>query len=307
MALNSEERRYIESVLDRCDAALSHKPRLASIFDHSWRKDLRDGVSKIDSMLDFGLPTAYVAADKPRIFPDDFQYRLDEGAAILLPKIDDGERNHFISRMRGTGCTSAEEELLLARGFAGEFSADAILPPSRARDAKGPEFYVLVDGTKLAVEAKGVLDSVRVQGLRRATLEAGQNVWITGDTTPQDLKRLRERIVKKIKNLCSGVPSALVVSQYTAWPPVPDALPLIRDIALKPNEYGIPNDLAPAMVTYVCQLMIQGIYANRAVAAQYGLSDAVLNRVKRAATNSFYPRIDGFVDRRNWSLVRTCG
>lgn len=296
MALNSEERKYIEGVLDRCDASLAGRPMLASVFDHGWRKNLRDGVSKIGSMLDFGLPTAYVAADKPRILPTDFQDRVEEGAAILLPKLDEGERNHFISRMRGAGCTSAEEELLLARGFAAEFSSDAVLPPTREKDAKGPEFYVVEGDTKLAVEAKGVLDSVRVQRLRRTTLEAGQNIWMTGDTTQQDLKRLRERIVKKIKNLLPDVPTVLVVTQYTAWPPLPDALPLVKDVALRPGEYGISDCHAPSMVVYVSQFMIQGIYTNRVVAAKYGLSDAVLDRVRQGATNSFYPRRDGLVD-----------
>jgi hypothetical protein len=47
-----------------------------------------------------------------------WQYRLEEGARVLLPTLKKKDRGHLIKRMQGDGSTSAEKKLLLVRGFA---------------------------------------------------------------------------------------------------------------------------------------------------------------------------------------------
>ena len=109
------------------------------------------------------------------LFPSCYQHRLEEGAVILLPKLSQIEKNHLIKRMHGDGCLSAEEELLLARGFALQFGIDSIEAPQSDPSKPRPEFIVNISGKKIEIEAKGLLDSQQVQQLNQSARTLGQN------------------------------------------------------------------------------------------------------------------------------------
>lgn len=157
MPLDPKYRAYVEEQLDECDAALVEKPNLSSVFDESWRQAHRRKLLNADSPLDVSFPSAYAKPHQDCYRPD-YQQRLEDGAAILMPKLDAGETNHLVERMRGGACLSADEELLLARGFAEVFGAGAISFPSVPRDQHVPEFHVAVGGHRIEVEAKGLMD-----------------------------------------------------------------------------------------------------------------------------------------------------
>jgi hypothetical protein len=291
MGLSDEEKQFMESRLDKCDEALADKPTLASIFDADWRREFRQ---KALSDEKIGYPTAYAAPVFGDSLPSDYQSRLEEGATVLLSKLCDADRNGLTSRLRGAGCVSAEEELLLARSFALEFGTDALVGPQGDISQTRPEFTVVAGGREIAIEAKGLLDSENIRLHWQAAQFVGNNFWVSPlDTLDQDLKRVENAIKKKTQQI-SGAGSGIVVfTQYTAWPPANMTANLIRKMALDPGAHGINEPHTVLAVTYVGYRFIQGVWFNPHAARRCCIESALRERLRRALKDSFYPRPDG--------------
>lgn len=270
MSLTGHARSYMEDALDECDAGLADKPLLASVYDPEWRAEFRARTMSLDSTNDVTYPRAYALPHFGWFYPSDLQARIEEGAKLFLPRLTDAERNHMVARLRSDS-TSAEEELLLVRGLAAEFGKTAILPPSGSRDQSKPEFTVCLGGVQVDFEAKGLFDSVGKRNLTRAAIESGQNCWVTGGDIGHDMNRLRAAVVRKMKQGRSGVAKIVVLTQYTPWPPVPDAADLVRRLALQPEQFNVPADDHALAVAYLYEFAVQGVWFNLQVAALYGV------------------------------------
>ena len=292
MTLSSSEIDYLSDVLDKCEAALADKPTLSEIYDPSWRGSFRRQTLSADCLATVRYPSAYAAHVLELFYPPDYQKRIDGGAAILLRKLGSGDRNHLISRMRGPECESAEEELLLAKGFALEFGDAAVLAAAGDSSQTRPEFVVRVRGHDIDVEAKGVLDSQKVQQLNDFARRFGTGGWFTGGEV--DLPdRLRAALAPKLLRTRDGFPRIVVLTQYTPWLRPDVTIPLVTQLALSPEHFNIPDRMHPLAVGYVCQRGIQGVWFNQGVQEQYCIEADVRERLRAAICNSFYPRPDG--------------
>jgi len=298
--LDHDYQRFVERELDECNAALDDKPNLAAVFDHSWRKEHRSKMLNANSPAEVWYPSSYAKPHNDMFYPPDYQLRIEEGAAVLLPRLDDGEKNHLIARMRGSGCLSAEEELLLARGFARVFGADAISFPRVNKGQDVPEFHVSVSGRTIEVEAKGLMDSAEVQQLNEHAVRSGQNAWCSFSPTIGDVGRLRGAVARKLLSTATGDGRVLILTQYTPWIHPADAIPLVRIMGTAPETFGIASDKHALAVAYVTARWIAGVWFNHAVSRQLGFDVAGCEQIRRAIRESFYPRAGGvFFDETN--------
>lgn len=290
MPLTEDQKQYIQKNLAKFDEALLDKPMLTTIYDGIWRQKLRNKLLAVDSCNDIAYPGAYSAPlfESLGQFPSCYQYRLEEGAVILLSKLSKKEKNHLIKRLRD-GCPSAEEELLLARGFSIEFGKDAIVKPESNQSQVRPEFIVRVNNLEFAIEAKGLLDSLHVRSLWQGARLVGQNFWVSYDTTVKDLKRVEREVKKKIKQVDAAGIGIIVFTQYTAWPAVTQTIDLLRQMALEPK---VCNLLA---IAYVFNRLIQGLWFSSSVTKSSNIDKDLCERLRRAIMNSFYPRPDGLL------------
>lgn len=281
----------MEHLLDRCEKALADKPALASIFDGDWRESFREkalGTEKI------GYPAAYAAPVFGESLPSDYQSRLEDGAAALLPKLSEKDRSVLTGRLRGKGCVSAEEELLLARSFALEFGNDAVLGPKGDISKTRPEFAVLANGLEIAIEAKGLLDSENIRLNWQGAHFASENFWVSPfDTLDKDLKRVELAIKKKVGHLSAVGCGIIVFTQYTLWPPADITTDLIRNMVLEPSKHGIHDFSAVLSVAFVSFRLIQGVWFNPHTAERCCIEPTLRERLRTALRDSFYPRSDG--------------
>lgn len=295
VSLNPDYRRVVESMLDECDAAIVGKPQLAEIFSPEWRSAHRAKLLGAASDLDVWYPSSYAKPHGDFNYPADWQNRLEEGAAVLLPKFDAAERNQFIARMRceGGSCLSAEEELLLARGFANEFGGSAISFPQTVRGEDVPEFHVQIGETIVEVEAKGVMEEQAVRELNEYAIRSGQMSWVSTNPHIGDVGRLRAAIAKKLLSHTTGDIRVLALTQYTPWIDPFEAIPLIRTMATSPDTFNIPAEKHPLAITYVGRRWSIGIWLSNAVASRIGLDVTSRDRIRSALRGAFYPRSDG--------------
>lgn len=297
MSLSDDEKRHVIEVLDCCDRALQAKSTLAAIFDDTWRAFLRKRLLSASSMCDVSYPGAYVAPDRETLgtpdFPKGFQDRLENGARVLLPKMPSGDRQQLVERLRGAGCCSAEEELLLAHGFAVEFGEDAIVGNEGESGERRPEFLVVHDGLSVAVEAKGVMDSDEIRALNEYAIRSGQMSWFTFGDPDRDLSRLRSAVVKKILAKQSSHPMVLCLTQYTPWPSAPEGAGMLAEIARDQGQFNVSQELLPLALVYVCQRILQGIWFNQHVQQMHHLGEGCTRRIRSALHEAFFPRADG--------------
>ncbi len=293
MPLDPDYRKFVECQLHECDAALSGTPNLASVFDEAWRKEHRAKMLNADSAADVWYPSSYAKPHNDMFYPSDYQQRLEEGAAVLLPKLDAGEKRHFISRMRGAGCLSAEEELLLARGFARVFGPDAISFPKVNKGQDVPEFHVSVSGRTIEVEAKGLMDSDEVRRLNEYAIRSGQMCWVSGSPSIGDIGRLRAAVAKKLLSTPTGDGRVLVLTQYTPWIHPAEAIPLVRTMGTAPEKFGIAPEAHALAVAYVTARWVAGVWLNEGVSQRLGFDTTTREQVRRAVRESFYPRKGG--------------
>lgn len=300
MPLEPEYRRFVEQQLDECDAALVNRPSLAAVFNKQWREEHRRKMLNAESSANVSYPSSYAKPHQSLFYPPDYQQRLDEGASILLPKLDSAERAHFTERMRRSGCLSAEEELLLARGFAKAFGDSSITFPAVPRDKDRPEFLVTVAGRQIEVEAKGLMDSAEVTALNQSAIQSGEMGWISYSSSIGDVRRLRVAAAKKLLSERTGDARILVLTQYTPWIHPAEGLTLLREMAVAPDGFGIPSDHHPLAVAYVTGRWIAGVWFNEAISARIGLDAASKESLRAAVKDSFYPRRDAvFFDETN--------
>lgn len=293
MPLDPEYREFVRKQLDECDAALDDKPNLSRVFDEPWRQAHRDKLLNADSPLDVSYPSAYAKPHQELFYPPDYQQRLEDGAAVLMPKLDSGETNHLIARMRGAGCLSADEELLLARGFAEVFDADATSFPAVPRGQDIPEFQVAIGGHSVEIEAKGLMDEQEVRELNEHALRSGQLSWFSYSPTIGNLGRLRNAIARKLLSNTTGDARILVLTQYTAWITPIEGIPLIRALATNPAQFEIPADKHALAIAHVTGRWIAGVWINDGVTQRLGLGEADRESIRRALKASFYERSGG--------------
>lgn len=281
--------------LDKCDAALLDKPNLSSIYDGNWRKDLR---KKALSAQKHGEVTygamGYAAPFFEEIgkCPRCYQSRLEEGACVLLPKISKLEREHIVKRMRGLIPISAEQELLLARGFRLEFGTGAVKAPQGPVNKPRPEFEVHIDGKQIDVEATVLMDSDKVRQLDCITRQLGENFWISC-TEVDYVERVKNKIKEKLVKSAKDTGLIVVLNQYAKFLHPIDVINLIRRIALDPQVLHICDWQYPLAISYVYQYFVQGFWFNLSIAQRIGISEQTKEQIRSAVKNSFWPRPDG--------------
>lgn len=293
MPLTDHEKRYLEGALDKCDAALVGKPFLESVYDREWRRELRTRLLAVENMHQVGYPSAYAVPHFDMFYPADYQQRLEEGAQALLPTLSSSERNHIIERLRGTNPASAEEELLLARGFAAEFGEGSIVRPMLPTNAPRPEFALRTDGRDIFVEAKGLFDSDTVRVLNEAAIKFGHGGWTSFDPKINDPGRFRNAAREKMLKSNPNYPCVLVLTQYSGFPSADLVIHALREAALSPSALGVPDDRQPLVLAYTAQRFIQGVWINSDVATRRSLPPSQCDRIASAIARSFYPRRDG--------------
>jgi hypothetical protein len=293
MYLTPEDKAQKKTNFDKCDAALVDKPILASIYDENWRKDWREKALPAQKHGEVGYgPMGYSAPFFEEIgqCPRCYQSRIEEGASILFPKLSNREREYLIKRMRKPNPASAEEELLLVRGFALEFGKDAILAPAGDPSKPKPEFYVSVEGQSIAIEAKGLRDSKPVRDLNEFSINSG---WITVDPSIGDPSHVRRALAQKILKSTVHRPCVIVLTLYGAFDFLA-GIDLARQMAIAPSNFAIPKEAYPLAVALVSSPMcIQGVWFNLSVSQRIGISDQTKERIRTAVKNSFWPRPDG--------------
>ena len=244
-------------------------------------------------MLDVWYPGAYAKPHQEFVYPDDYQQRLEEGLAVLLPKLPPGVQAHLKERMRRNGCASAEEELLLARGFSRVFGEPAISYPAVAKDQAVPEFHVQVSGKTVEIEAKGLFDPDVVRRLNEAMRRSGQNSWYSFNPKIGDVARLDRTITEALLSPATGHARIVVLTKYEPWISPFESVPLIRTLAVNPGVFGIPIQNHPLAIAYVTTRRIAGVWFNRGVERRVALDAPARESIRVALKASFYARRDG--------------
>ncbi|MBN2313045.1 MAG: hypothetical protein JXM79_03890, partial [Sedimentisphaerales bacterium] len=222
----------------------------------------------------------------------DYQDRLEEGASVLLPKISKREKEHIIKRMRGLIPISAEQELLLARGFKRQFGVGAVRAPQGPFNKPRPEFEVYIDDEQFDIEATVLMDSKKVRQLDCITRKLGENFWISC-TEVDYVERVKSKIKEKLVKSAKDSSLVLVINQYAKFLHPVDVINLIRRIALDPQILNICDLEYPFVIAYICQYFIQGVWFNSSVAQRIGISGQSKEQIRKAVKNSFWPRQDG--------------
>ena len=267
------------------------KPILASIYDVNWRKELRENALSTHKRREvtygaMGYATPFLTDIV------DYQDRLEEGASVLLPKISKREKEHIVKRMQGLIPISAEQELLLARGFKRQFGVDAVKAPQGPLNKARPEFEVHIDGKQFDIQATVLIDSKKVRQLDCITRQLEENFWISC-TEVDYVERVKNKIKEKLLKSARDTGLIVILNQYAKFLHPIDVINLIRRIALDPQILHICDWQYPLAISYVCQYYVQGIWFNLSVAQRMYISKQTKERIRIAIKNSFWPRPDG--------------
>lgn len=290
MPLNEDQKKHIQKNLDKCDAALADKPKLASIYCPKWRQEFRQKALGVSALGDILYPEAYGATYFEDLgkFPRCYQQSLEEGASVLLPKLIKSDRNGLIKRLRETSPASGTEELLLARGFALQFGVDSIEAPQSDPSKPRPEFIVNISGKKIEIEATGLLDSPQVQQLNQLARSLGKNYWISVDSSIGDPKRVRRAMAKKILESVRHTPFIIVLTLYSGFD-FAVGFDLARQMALCPGNFRIPETQYPLAVALASDhRRILGVWFNSVVLKRESIDDLTKERLRSAIKQSFY-------------------
>jgi hypothetical protein len=257
----------------------------------TWRAEFRKRILNVDSSLDVGFPEAYYAPCLIDV-QSDYQQRLDEGAAIFLARLKGQARQDFVLRLRSREPASATEELLLARGFVKEFGD--IEPPLGNRAAPRPEFTVSIGAHRVAVEARGLMNSRRVQQLNDNSWRSGQHCWVSADPTIGDPIRVRKALAEKMLESADDSPRITVLTLYSAFDAL-GGIDVARQMAVRPERFGIPQAKFPLAVALASHRWLQGIWLNDSVAQRLGFSEDIKSHIRAAIGSSLYLRADGIL------------
>lgn len=289
MALSQEEINGLTATLNKCDTALIDKPTLSRVFGNKWRAGFREQALSADSYVDVAFPEAYYAPCYIDM-PTDYQQRIEEGATIILTKLDGWARRDFFSRLQSREPASATEELLLARGFFDKFGD--IEPSQGNRSASRPEFTVFIEGHTIAVEARGLYNSRTVQELNDNSWRSGQHYWISADPTIGNSYRARKALAEKLLESDDDLPQITVLTLYSAFEGL-TSLTLARQMALNPESFGIQKEKFPLAIALASHRLLQGIWFNPSVEERLCYSGDTKDDIRTAIKNSLYPRADG--------------
>jgi len=291
--MTAEEGNLMDSVIAACDTALADKPLLASIYDAAWRQEIASKLRGLGRLCYLPYAFGYQAPllEYNQMVHRCWQYRLEEGACVLLPKRNNKDRGHLEERMRGAGSTSAEEELLLACGFALEFGRGAIRIPEMLKCP--PEFEVDAGGYRIRAEAKGRVETEFVAGRRQlesvlgATfpptphLDDGVGCWLA--------RTIKKTLVKK--SFTQDVGFVLVMSVYTLADPL-KMIHSVRESAVDPASLRLPTERWPLALALISGGSILGTWFNVTVRNRLGIDTTTQERIREAVKASFYPRKD---------------
>lgn len=289
MPLTEDQKQCIQKNLAKFDEALLDKPMLTTIYNGIWRQKLRNKLLAVDSFNDIAYPGAYSAPlfESLGHFPSCYQQRLEEGSVILLSKLSKREKNHLIKRLRD-GCPSAEEEPLLARGFALQFGIVSIEAPQSDPSKPRPEFIVNISGKKIEIEAKGLLDSQQVQQLNQLARTLGKNYWISVDSSIGDPKRVRRALAKKILESARNSPCIIVLTLYSGFD-FPVGFDLARQMSLCHGHFNIPETQYPLAVALASDhRRILGVWFNSVVLERESIDVLTKEHLRSAVRQSFY-------------------
>jgi hypothetical protein len=296
------------SWIAKYDAALSDKETLASIYDETWRRNIRPKLLNAGSVCYLGNAFGYQAPffEEDGLIPKGWQYRLEEGTKILLPKISNIEQGHIIKRMRDTESTSAEEELLLARGFAEVFRPEAIYLPQTFSAYTIPEFEVNADSHRIMVEAKGRLmaKSLEKEREQMRKIESMHDIKIEASTFDDKIDEwIKNKIYKTLeKKAIRNKGFILVLSIYTFPSDLCAIIDMVREFAenpgnpvffrKNPGDLNLPEEHWALAIALVFHGIIQGIWFNTTVRNRLSINKITQERIRIGIKNSFYPRQD---------------
>jgi len=302
----------------RYDASLADKPCLAAIYDEEWRQRIRPKLLDPGDVCylgnAFGYQAPFFEAGEDPIIRKGWQGKLEIGASVLLPLLDERERGHLIKRMRDTESTSAEEEILLAGGFSRVFGAEAITLPQASPDEPRPEFEVNADGCRILVEAKGRAVAEAIEQARNLRRTVGSLHGIQMGPPPVLDNKVEQWVRKKTLSSLqdksqTGCGFVLVLSLYTPPDNFLTLIDMVRTLAVSPGDPACfrknPGDLSLAeehwalAIALVSGGSIQGVWFNCTVSRRLGIDTTTQDRIRTAVNDSFFPREDGvFFDER---------
>jgi hypothetical protein len=219
---------------------------------------------------------------------------LKKEQEYCCPNLINPTKKISLKKIRGDipGCTSAEEELLLARGFALEFGKDAIHVHTYLKSEPHPEFWIFVKGQKIAIESKGILDYKTVRELNKFSICSDQYYWLSNDPSIGDPSYVRGVLVKKILKSIVHSPCVIVLTLYGAFDFLA-GIDLARKMATAPSNFSISEEAYPLAVVLVSGPMcIQGVWFNLSVTKRIDISEDTKERICTAVKNSFWPRPD---------------
>jgi hypothetical protein len=325
--MTAKEENPMVSWITKYDASLADKEKLASIYDETWRRNIRPKLLKTGSVCYLGNAFGYqspIFEEGFGLVPKGWQYRLEEGAKILLPKMSNQEQGHLTKRMRDTESTSAEEEFLLARGFAEKFGQDAISLPQTSSHRTRPEFEVRANGHQIAVEAKGrfVAQSVEQERELRRKAESDFGIGIQPSEPFDDhIERwIKNKIYNTLKS--KAMPDkgfVLVLSVYTFPSDLCAIIDMVREFAENPGnpvffrnnsgDLNLPEEHWALAIALVFHGRIQGVWFNPTVRERLSINTTMHERIRAAIKNSFYDREDriffreGMTDEEHKSVI----
>lgn len=304
-----KEDNLMVSWIAKYDAALADKEKLASIYNNAWRRSICPKLLKPGRVCYLGNAFGYQAPwfEECGLIRRGWQYRLEEGAKVLMPKLSNLDKGHLTKRMRDTESTSAEEELLLARGFAQEFREKAITVPRICSYKAQPEFEVNIDDHRILVEAKGRVMSKSVEQEREQRRKIDSILGIRIQSSPLLDDKIDEWIKNKIPNTLRrksecGKGFVLVLSFYTLCSDFCANIDMIREFALNPGnpnyflkkagDLNLPDKHWALAMALVSGGSIQGVWFNPTVRERLRIDMTTQERIRTAIKNSFYPRED---------------
>jgi hypothetical protein len=90
----------MDSVIATCDASLAGKPWLASIYDAVWRQKIAMKMREPGQLCylpyAFGYQAPLLEHKHNQMVPQGWQCRLEEGACVLLSKLNNKDRGQDV-------------------------------------------------------------------------------------------------------------------------------------------------------------------------------------------------------------------
>jgi hypothetical protein len=303
-----KEENPMSSWIAKYDAALADKETLASIYDKTWRRSIHLKLLKTGDICYLGNAFGYQAPffEEEGLISKGWQYRLEEGAKILIPRMSKREQRHLAKRMRDTESTSAEEELLLARGFALEFEQEAMYLPQASSGSTRPEFEVNANGHLIMVEAKGrlIAKSLEQEREQMRKIESMHDIRIEASTFDDKIDEwIKNKIYKTLKKKAiRNKGFILVLSIYTFPSDLCAIINMVREFAENPGEpvffrknpgdLNLPEEHWALAIALVFHGIIQGVWFNTTLCNRLNINTTTQERIRMGIKNSFYPRRD---------------